>query len=501
MSSQEIFPARVAAAAAQFPNREAILVPDAETVMYQELLALASAIQAGCPEIKGQRVLVACPDKIRYMATVLAAQALGGVVVPLDSLRAETVSALAGDCDPALLLYTDEGGDELVAAAKEACPAISCLEIGRLLASPAGAEFRIDSSPDDPCLMLYTSGTTGPRKGVVLTHRAFAAPSHSINRAMDYRGSEREYLCGDLTHAFALGRLRCLLPLGATAVVDNGKFMPQRTLHGLAVGHCNAISGPASTVMMLLELFGEEFATFSDTLRTIKMGSQSIPIGIKKKLMATFPRTHIYQNYGLSEAQRLTLLEFHSEQANLDTTGKPVEGNAIRIVDENGAARPLGETGRIAVASPNLMVGYWRRDALNAERMRNGFLITDDTGYLTPDGYLVFAGRADEVINVGGLKLAPEDIEEAIKPAISDLAFAVCAMPDPDGLLVDIPAVVVESEPGGTTPWSEWPRRRISLLRSVPDLPVPKHAYCVDSLPRTETGKVKRKILTQWLSK
>jgi acyl-CoA synthetase (AMP-forming)/AMP-acid ligase II len=501
MSDQSTFPARFADAAARFSDRDAIIMPGSQTVTYRDLLRLAAAIQAGCPKIKGQRVLIACPDKVRFMVTVLAVQGLGGVAVPLDTLQPDAVAALAGDCEPALLLQdVDEGGDALVETAGRACPAISWLDLGSLQSTPANAEFRVDADPDDPCLMLYTSGTTGPRKGVLLTHSSFAAPSYSINGAMGYCGDEREYVCGDLTHAFALGRLRCLLPLGATAVVDNGKFMPQLALQGLAVGDCNAISGPASTVMILLQLFEDEFARFSESLLTIKMGSQSIPLEIKEKLMATFPAARIYQNYGLSEAQRLTLLEFHSERANLESTGKPVAGNAIRIVDETGVPLEPGEVGRIAVASPNLMTGYWRREALNAERMRDGFLITDNMGYLTPDGYLVFAGRADEVINVGGLKLTPEDIENAIRPALSDLPFAVCGMPDPEGLLVDVPAVVVETEPGGTAAWSEWPRRRISVLRAVRDLPVPKHAFCVDALPRTETGKVKRKVLTRWLT-
>lgn len=488
-------------AAIRWTNKPAIIsVNSQRSISYSELNERAKSIAASLSHLsKNSRIMVIMDDKLLTAASVIGIHYAGHVFIPVDARNFTAIDPLIKTVAPNVVLT--EAGAIDADTYEQIKTAHTTLELidGNIATQSAPVEDAKISLPelDDLAVMLFTSGTTSTRKAVCLSHRAFAAPIYSINPAMEYSHDTIEYVCGNLDHAFALGRFRTALPLGATLVVDEGPLMPQKVLTSLATTSANALSSPAAGVLLLLHKHPEEFAAFQSQLTIIKMASQAVSVNAKQNLVTMFPDTRIYLNYGLSEAQRTTLIALHNDPDHLHSSGKPVAGHHVTIRDpETHDELAVGQVGLISVLGPNVMDQYWNNPDKTAAAFKDGWLVTDDLGFLTDTGYLVVKGRYDETINSGGEKYSPEEIENVMRPHMGETRFAICAMNDPIGILGEVPVLCVEMGDSETPEkWKAWPALRISMLKQkIGNLP--KQAFALKTLPRTTTGKIQRKKLT-----
>jgi len=495
----------VAASTKANPDKPAIIEGKDRVFTYAQLFAQARKLSETLGDQSGNRVALKITDKPNLIAAIMAVHLSSGTVVSLDVDDEATLTQMLTDCDPAIVLFeTGALAEETVSSLKKTFKktvwkqAAAIDEIGAVKAK--GLNLKVPkTAPDAIAHLFYTSGTTGHRKGVVIDHAAYVVPGHSLNRAMGYDDGVTEYVVGNLSHAFPFGRVRALLFVGGTAVVDNGAAMPQRVLAGIEANDCNAIGAPASVVKMLIQRFELQFSALSDQLKWIKVGTQAVPQDTKSLLISTFPNTNIVQQYGASETPR-TVFNDLKLASNHITTGQGLPGYIVSIRDADDMPVMLpGRTGRVWLSGPHIASGYWRNEAKTGASFEQGWYKTDDMGSLDEDGQLTLYGRIDEIINFGGQKLAPADIEGVMEPLMHGKRFIVFGVPDPAGLLGEVPAIVIEDgETESLEPHPDWRQDRIAVVKALGKQAsfIPKLGYRIAQIPMTKSGKPKRKVLS-----
>lgn len=325
-------------------------------------------------------------------------------------------------------------------------------------------------SNDDLALMLFTSGTEGEPKGVSLTHRNLADVVSRLNNIMHTTSDIREYVGVPVYHSFGFGRCRAVLAAGGQAFIPARGFNPVEINAMLERGEINAISAVPSLwrILMQSDALSKQAA---QRVRWIEIGSQFMSADEKVALRTLFSEAVIVQHYGLTEASRSTFLEVHKASlSQLDSVGKPFGNVELQISD----------SGRILIRGPHVATQGW--------------LTTNDLGHMQ-DGYLYYEGRADDIINCGGLKLSPDDLERSIAASLKTAAdLAVCRVPDPvrgDGILVVVSDAVLSTDAEILQAAIEATARHGVSARDA------THVMRVASLARTENGKVKRQQLAK----
>ena len=335
---------------------------------------------------------------------------------------------------------------------------------------------------------LFTSGTEGLPKGVELPHAALADVVKRLNAVMQVDASIREYIGIPAYHSFGFGRCRAVAAAGGRAYLPEHGFDPLEVADMLRKREINAISAVPSLWRVLLES-RSMFADIGAGVRWIEIGSQSMSRDEKLAVRALFPNAKIVQHYGLTEASRSTFLEIHAADGpQLESVGKAYGDVEIGLTDD----------GRIKIRGPHVATRLWIEGEAQPAVDAQGWYETNDLGSLE-DGYLYFRGRADDIINCGGLKLAPELLESrvrALQPTLGD--FAIARMPDPvrgDGLLVTItPADAMRQQAIEAAVAEAAAAQGVNARGAIATL-------TLDSLPRTASGKVQRRKLTErWVA-
>jgi acyl-CoA synthetase (AMP-forming)/AMP-acid ligase II len=362
----------------------------------------------------------------------------------------------------------------------------------------AGVEAMIDGSLDpmtivgpshtrqpEVAMIVHTSGTTAAsRKGVLIGHASIGATCAFMNRAMALESDVVEVVFAPLDHAFGLGRCHSVLSVGGTVLLSTGLRLGD--LFTWLEDGATALSTTPSTLAALLTRRPTEFGEAAQSIRWLQTGAMRFDKSLRDQLCDLLPNAGIFAHYGLSEAMRTTFMDLQAHPDKRHTEGPAADGVLIEIRDPaTGSALPLGEEGAIAVSGSNLCLGY-TDDALWQAACVDGWYVTNDLGRLDEDGYLVFAGRSDDVINANGNIVHPDEIESRLAALLGATPFSVVGVADPDGVR---DAVVVLCVEGDDPPALRDVR---AAMKTAPDFMTPKHVVRVAQIPRTGTGKVSR---------
>lgn len=336
---------------------------------------------------------------------------------------------------------------------------------------------------DLPAQIAYTSGTEGLPKGILLTHRNLGYTTERIIEVMRMTAEIREYVGVPATYSFGMGRFRAVSAVGGLAYMPPRGFDPAELARMLASGEVNALSAVPTLLRILLadpSIIGDA----GKALRWLEIGSQAMTAGEKRQVRAMFPNARIVQHYGLTEASRSTFLVISdAPDAMLESVGRPVgEGEVALSAD-----------GRIRIRGPQVARSRIDADGLHDLTDAEGWLQTNDLGHLT-DGYLFFDGRADDLINCGGQKIVPDQLEDRIRARLkSSVAIAVAKVPDAqrgDGVLVALAGPDDQSARVKEAATAALAEMGISAGGAL-------HVMALQALPVTGTGKVQRRVLAE----
>ena len=476
------------AAGGESPDKTAIRLGENLTT-FADLEASAAAI-SNLGIAAGERIAVRIGPKDQLIKTLMGIIRSGAIAVPLDRDEPQQQKSLLLDCGAARVIH-----DGTLTTATGEFPNVDFLDVADLGSVVAVSPPTLE--PECACLMLYTSGTLGRRKGVVLSQANLAATVKYMTGFMKLDNSIVEYVGSPVDHAFGFGRCRAVIANGGTLVLDDAPFSPVRALALIAREGCNSIAMAATGMAMLVEHFGKQLARLADQILWVEVGSVPMRTELMDRLVDLLPNARIVMNYGMSEAQRSTMIDFRAERVHLGAVGRPSPGCAVRTRNDAGEVI-WNEPGIVEVAGPHVATGYWNRDDLWQERLSDGWFETDDLGIVDDSGYLTFIGRRDDMINIGGDKISPVEIEHLIEAALGDISFCICAATDPEGLYGEIPVLCIETgDPERTVKEFGWKKRRRQLSSKIPNVMVPQRAVAIEKFPRTGNGKIQRRLLRQ----
>ncbi|MXO62527.1 AMP-binding protein [Qipengyuania oceanensis] len=369
-----------------------------------------------------------------------------------------------------------------------ALPSIAGYNRGPILEPEAGAGWSEGSlalrSEDEPAQIVFTSGTEGEPKPIVISHAALADTVERLNAIMRVDETIREYVGVPVGFSFGLGRCRAVAAAGGRFYIPQNGFDPLQIRDMLAAGSINALSAVPSLLRLLIAQPGV-LQGHGASLRWLEIGSQYMNRSEKEQLKALFPNARIVQHYGLTEASRSTFLVVSDcEGEALESVGQPYGAVEIRI----------GEQGRIQIRGPNLAMGVLRAGQIEPMTDGEGWLTTNDNGHFHR-GMLVYDGRADDVINTGGVKLDPALLETQVMQALAlDGGIAISRIADDrrgDGIFVALSHEVAGEQDAVEDALRDMLTRRGISPGSSLKLQV------VDRIPRTATGKVQRRQLSE----
>ena len=493
-SASTIFSA-IARHAGTSPEKTAIICGGTQ-LSYRELAERVSKVTAGLVArgvTPGQRIGVETDGAIDHLRGVIAAMSAGAIAVALPT-DLQSCRGVAEDAEPALVLTTKRTFD----AADEhtyKCPCVHVEDFSSGAADPGWSRLERAVRPEEIAMLYYTSGTSsGVRKGVMQSYGQLHHTVHYITRLMRMESSICEFVASPTDNAFWFGRLRCVLHVGGTAILSNGTLNPLSIVSAVNRHGGNAIAGDTAVFMILLHHMEKHLVRLAPKIRWVKMASAPMPVEDKRRLMEILPQAWIVMNYGLTEAMRTCLHPFRESPDKLASVGRPCPSVKVRIDGDNGREPAPGEVGEVLISGGNLASGYWRNEALWAERFRNGWYHSGDRGYLDEDGFLYLKGRIDHAINSGGKTIALSEVEDHLRPFMTHTTYAACGIDDPRGVLGEVVVLCVEGAWKESVPWDE---QRIHLFEAMEQLLVPVAAYVVPEFPRTSNQKVQLNILRQ----
>ncbi|SDM08676.1 Acyl-CoA synthetase (AMP-forming)/AMP-acid ligase II [Oryzisolibacter propanilivorax] len=484
---------------AQGGQRPFMHLPDGRSLSFADLDALAGAAEAELRALDvraGDRVLVVAENCPEHAALILACSRVGAWSCGVNARMAPAeVDAFAASADARVLYFTASASGSAAAHAARHAGVASVLP--GMQHGAVRAQARAEPPPlcDEVAALIFTSGTTGAPKGVMVSHAAllhFARVS-AASRAL--REQDRCYAFVPMTHVFGLATvLLAALHAGAQLVL-RPQFEPADLLDALARHGVSQLQGPPALFSRLLAWMREHGIEHppAPALRYLYTGAGPLDATLKHRVEAAFDQT-LHHGYGLSEYAGSVHLTRLGEQRTDTSVGYAVEGGQVQVTDPaSGRALPAGERGELWIRGAGLMHGYFRDAAATAAAMRpGGWYASGDLGELHVDGALFVVGRLKEMIIRSGFNVYPAEVERALNELPGVQRSAVVGRPAGDGNEEVI--AFVELQPGATL---DEAAARARLRQCLAPYKQPARIAVLAELPTSPNGKVLKRQLQQ----
>jgi acetyl-CoA synthetase len=497
-------------------HREAVVYEDADgglerysfEALKDQSSRLANALTAKGVE-PGDRVAILLPQSVETVVAHLAAYRMGAIALPLfvqfgpDALeyRLSNSGARAVVTNDAGLLRLIEIRDRLPALRiivnAERSRDGGALGFQELIAAASPTHVRIDTAAGDPALMLYTSGTTGPPKGVLHAHRVLLGHLPGVELANDFFPQPGDRMWTPADWAWIGGLLDVLLPSlfhGVPVVAFRfPKFDPEKAFALLARHDVRNTFLPPTALKMMRQIPAR---TAVGTVRTILSGGERLGDELQEWGQRTFGVT-INEFYGQTEANLLVGNCAALMPTRPGSMGRAIPGHRVEILDEAGRSVSAGEVGTIAVQAPDpvMFLGYWQNPEATRQKFRGPWCITGDRARRDEQGYLWFDGRDDDVINTSGYRVGPAEIEDCLMRHPAVALVAVVGVPDQlRGEVVKafiVPRPDVSPGPALAADIQAFVKTRLSAHE------YPRLVEFRETLPMTVTGKIRRRDLRE----
>jgi fatty-acyl-CoA synthase len=486
---------------------QAMTVFEGETTTYGEMTARVEALSGGLHERGvGAGDVVAllsynCPE---FLEAMFAANRLGAVAMPINwRLAAPEVryilqhsEARALICDEPLVEIADEACAGLEDSIVRACIARSARNgwttLDELRAGTGAVLPPVRARSDDVHRLMYTSGTTGRPKGVMITHANLAWKNLAHLVEFGFTADDLGLACGPLYHVGALDlTTTSLVAAGATTIIQR-TFDAEAVVDELERSRVTAVWLAPAMVNAIMALPDVEQRDLS-SVRLIINGGEKMPIPLIQRIQRTFPSAWFADAYGLTETvSGDTFLDRDSIVSKLGSVGRPCLHLELEVWDEGGRPVGPGERGEIVMRGPKVFKGYWRDPDATARAFEGGWFHTGDVGVRDEDGYLYIVDRLKDMIVSGGENIAGSEVERVLYEHPAVLEAAVVGRPDKRW--GEVPVAFVVLRPGTAASADDLTSHcRDQLAR----FKVPKDVTFLEALPRNPSGKVLKRDLRE----
>lgn len=499
--------------AAAHPDRDCVVLGE-RAWTYAEVDAAADLVAAnlrglGLPT--GASVAVQLPDIPQFLFSYFGLVRAGLVMVPLNPLLTpREIAHHLSDSDTAVLITVDTAAEAAVAGSAQAGgpdggPTVFVVSTGAgerpagtrdfaELLAPCPAVDLAPTQADDTAVIIYTSGTTGTPKGAELTHFGIYMNTTASGTRVPIRTDDVVLAMLPFFHVYGLTSVLNICVRHACTMVLLPRFKAGAALDLVERHRITRISAVPTMLIGMVEDPGT--GRDLSSVRQVISGGSALPQEVLRRFEAKFPQATVLEGYGLSESTSSVSLNLSREERRVMSIGKPLWGTECRVVDAEG--RELGpgtdQVGELLFRGPTIMKGYYRNPEATAATLVDGWLRTGDMGYRDEDGFLYVVDRKKELILRGGYNVYPREVEEVIAthPAVSEVA--VMGRPHPS--LGSEVVAVVSTRPGMSVTAEEIIEHAKASLAAYK---YPREVHVVDGLPKTATGKIRKRDLAATL--
>jgi acyl-CoA synthetase (AMP-forming)/AMP-acid ligase II len=441
-----------------------------------------------------------CPE---FLQTVFAANALGAVAMPINwrlaaaevryILEHSEARVLVCDADLGSLGREATNGLEgaLVRVRIGAADGDGWVSLAELEATGGAPEVAI-TDPDDVHRLMYTSGTTGRPKGVMITHANLAWKNLAHIVEFGFTNGDLGLACGPLYHVGALDlTTTTLIAAGATTIVHR-TFDAAAVVDELERSRVTTVWLAPAMVNAIMALPGVEERDLS-SVRVVINGGEKMPIPLIERIQRTFPSAWFADAYGLTETvSGDTFLDRASIVSKLGSVGRPCLHLDLDVWDRDGRSVAPGEKGEVVLRGPKVFKGYWRDPEATAKAFAGGWFHTGDIGVRDDDGYLFIVDRLKDMIVSGGENIAGSEVERVLYEHGAVVEAAVVGRPDERW--GEVPVAFVVLKPGAEVTEEELIGH---CQQQLARFKVPKAVSFLDALPRNPSGKVLKRDLRE----
>lgn len=435
---------------------------------------------------KEDKIVVECTQDARYMMLCLACQRIGAVIVPVENkTMPEKVSQIVADVN-AKYFFTENIKTGLE---QECC--IDSLEqetvetIEQKIPYPVG---------DDIAEILFTTGTTGKAKGIVLSNENNIAIAENIICGTAKEKNCIELIFFPLSHSHGIRSCYANLLNGSASVIAKNIMNLKWIFSTIEKYKVTALDMSPNAAHILLKLSKGALADYKDQITCVQVGTAFLDEELKTEMIKILPNSRLYNFYGSTESGRVCVLDFSKIREKEGCIGKPSVNARFMMTDEtrNPIQTSREHPGLIAVSGKMNMVGYLNDKELTEKTKHDGYIYTNDLGYIDQDGYVFVLGRTDDIINYKGIKIMPEEIE---KQALRYQEVVDCACVAEDNKMCgQIPKLFVQVKDKNIFKEVEL----MKFLSSVIEVSrMPQKVVVTDEIPRTSNGKILRRKLRE----
>ena len=430
--------------------------------------------------------LISCTQDREYLVCILSCQLSGIIPVPVEKSASPADIAMMAEDLLSPVFYIGP----------KAVEGMDFFDIAEVFTphDPADKVFDLPDK-DSVAEILFTTGTTGKSKGIIITHDNNRAVAENIVYGVEMKPDNAELIPMPLSHSHGLRTVYANLLNGSTVVMVNG-FSNLLLFYKLMDEYCvTALDMSPSIFEVIFRLSGQKLSEYKDVIDYVELGSAPLKEEDKKNLRSVLPDSRLYNFYGSTESGRTCTYDFAHSDPGEYCIGKPSKNARFIFVDRdrNMTDPTREEPGFIATSGAQNMRGYYNAEELTKSISENGYIYTNDLGYMDERGYVFCLGRADYIINRGGLKIDPEEIEDAAKknPLVRDCA----CMREEDPLQGQVPVLYVALN-GKPDRFNEIEFNDF-LKKYLDTKKLPERIKIVGVIPRAENGKILRAKLKE----
>ncbi len=501
--------------AIRYPHKPALImggVPLTYAELNRRANRLAHAL-GRCGVGTGDRVGLLAYNRLDYAVVTQAVAKCGALLVPMNfRFAAQEIFEVLTDSDPKVLFLESS----FVPAVQQAIARGAAAPRLVRLPEPSGTgpdsgaigslEELTQGCPEDdpsgvvdptsPCVIMYTSGTTGTPKGVLVSHATYFKMYLATAVETRMRHDDVYLMAVPLFHAAGLNMAlhQCLF-MGSTGIIHRGSFDPETVFH-LIEAHRITLAILVPTTLAMLAFHPRVGEYDLSSLEKIFYGSMPITPPTLEKARQVFPAAQFNQLYGSTEAGMVSVLRAEDHERWSQTTGRQALLTESRIVDEAGNPVPVGAVGEVIVNQRTMgMIGYWRNPEATRAAIRAGWIYTGDLARVEPEGFFTLVDRRHDVIVSGGENIYPKEVENALAthPAVREVA--VFGVPHP--LYGEAVCAAVSLWPGRSATALEIEAHCRAHLASYKR---PRRVEFLDALPRNASDKVQKNVLRKMFS-